>query len=140
MSVRFLAKVFGPPVALLVLGCVPGVSSVLYSGHGGLAWLLLPLCLPFIVVMLAIRVWKMPVGERPRATLMVLAGILLYMIAAYPLGRRGEHHLNSTIGLRLLPGTIFKQATYPLGNLVPPRYTREEMENPDLYLERHGQR
>jgi hypothetical protein len=140
VSAKFLAKVFVVPVALLVLGCVPGVSLVLYSGHGGLAWLLLPLCFPYIVVMLAIRVWKLPAEEKPRGTAMAIAGVLLYVLVAYPLGRWSEHYIRSTIGLSLLPGTIFKQATFPLGKVLPPHYTREEEENPDLYLQRHGRR
>lgn len=139
MGAKFLAKVFGVPVALLALGCVPGVSLVLYSGHGGPAWLLLPLCLPYIVVMLAIKVWRLPATEKARGTATAIAGVLLYMLVAYPLGRWSERYINSTIGLRLLPGTIFKEATFPLGKILPPHYTREEEENPDLYLQRHGQ-
>lgn len=139
MNLRFLAKVFAPPVGLLALGCVPGASSALYSGHGGLAWLLLPLCLPYIVVMLAFKVWKLPAGEKARGTATALASVFLYLVAAYPLGRLSERYINSTIGLRLLPGTIFEEATFPLGRILPPHYTRMEEENPDLYRERHGQ-
>jgi hypothetical protein len=139
VNARFLAKVFAPPVALLALGRVPEVSSVLYGGHGGLAWLLLPLCLPYIAVMLAIKIWKLPAGEKARGTATAIAGVLLYLVAAYPLGRLSERYINSTIGLRLLPGTIFEEATFPLGRILPPHYTRMEEENPDLYRERHGQ-
>jgi hypothetical protein len=53
VSASFLTKVFGPPAALVVLGGVPGVGGVPYSGHGGLVWPLLPLCLPYIVLVLA---------------------------------------------------------------------------------------
>jgi hypothetical protein len=140
LSAIFLAKVFGVPLALLVVGCVPGVSLVHYSGHGGLAWLLLPLCFPYIVVMLAIKVGQMPTVEKARGTATAIAGVWLYMLVAYPLGRWSERYINSTIGLRLLPGTIFKQATFPLGKILPPHYTREEEQNPDLYLQRHAQR
>jgi len=140
VGAKFLAKVFGVPVALLVLGCVPGVSLVLYSGHGGLAWLLLPLCFPYIVAMLAVKFWKLPAEEKSRGAATAVAGVLLYMLVAYPLGRWSERYINSTIGLPLLPGTIFKQATFPLGKVLPPHYTREEEENPDLYLQRHGLR
>ena len=140
MSAKFLAKVFGAPVALLVLGCVPGVSLFLYSGHGGLAWLLLPLCFPYIALMLAIKISRLPAEERARGTTTALIGVLFYMLVAYPLGRCSERYFNSTIGLRLLPGTIFKQAIFPLGKIIPPYYTRKEEENPDLYLQRHGQR
>lgn len=139
MSAKFLAQVFGAPVALLVLGCVPRVSLLLYSGHGGLAWLLLPLCLPYIVVMLAAKIWKLSAEEKARGTAMAVAGVLLYMVVAYPLGRMSERYIRATTGLPLLPATIFKQATFPLGKALPPYYTREEEMNPDLYLLRQGQ-
>lgn len=122
-----------------MLSCVPGVSGVLYSGHGGVAWLLLPLCLPYIVLLLAIDIWKMPPGEKARGTATAIAGLLLYVLVAYPLGRLSERNINSGIGLRLLPGTIFEEATFPLGRILPPHYTREEEENPDLYRQRHQQ-
>jgi hypothetical protein len=137
---RFLTKVFGPPVALLVLGCLPGVGGALYSGHGGLVWPLLPLCLPYIVLLLAINIWKMPAGGKAHGTATAIAGSLLYVLVAYPLGRLSERNINSTIGLRLLPGTIFNEATFPLGRLLPPYYTREEEENPDLNREHHRER
>jgi hypothetical protein len=60
-------------------------------------------------------------------------------LLAYPLGRLSEHRIESTIGLRLLPGTIFEEATLPLGSVLPPHYTREKEENPDLYRQRHVQ-
>jgi hypothetical protein len=139
LSAKFLAKVFGVPVALLILGCVPGASLVLYSRHGGLGWLLLPLCFPYIALMLAIENWKLPAPERARGTATAITGVLLYMLVAYPLGRMSERYIKATIGLPLLPGTVFIQATFPLGKALPPYYTREEEENPDLYLLRHGQ-
>ncbi|HYL68408.1 MAG TPA: hypothetical protein VEX69_04515 [Candidatus Limnocylindria bacterium] len=112
---------------------------ILYSGHGGLAWLLLPLCFPYIALMLAIKIRSLPAEERAREMTTALTGQLLYILVAYPLGRWSERNINSTIGMRLLPGTIFEQAIFPLGKIVPPYYTREEEENPDLYLQRHGQ-
>jgi hypothetical protein len=139
MSARFLAIVFSVPLPQLILGSVPGVSSILYCGHGGLAWLLLPICFPYIVVMLAIKISKLPAAERARGTAMAVAGVLLYVLVAYPTGRMSERYIKATIGLPLLPGTVFKQATFPLGKALPPYYTREEEENPDLYLLRQGQ-
>src|ERR1700731_185590 len=126
LNVKFLAKVFSVPVALLILGCVPGISLVLYSGHAGLAWLLQPLCFPFIVLMLAVKICKLAAEEKPRATAVAITAILLYIFAAYPIGRISERYIKVTIGLSLLPGTIFKQATFPLGKALPPYYTRED--------------
>jgi hypothetical protein len=100
---------------------------------------LLPLCLPYIVLLLAIDIWKMPAGEKARGTATAIAGVLLYVLVAYPLGRLSERNINSALGLRLLPGTIFEEATFPLGRILPPHYTREEEENPDLYRQRHQQ-
>ena len=138
MDGKFLARVFGVPVGILVLGCVPGVSWFLYSGHGGLAWLILPFCFPYILVMLVMNIWKLPATEKSSGAKVALASVLAYIVVAYPLTRGSERYIHSTLGLRLLPGTIFKQATFPLGKILPPHYTREEMENPDLYWQRQG--
>jgi len=62
------------------------------------------------------------------------------VLLAYPLGRLSERNIHSTIGLRLLPGTIFKEATFPVGSVRPPHYTGEEEENPDLYREHYRER
>lgn len=138
MDARFLAAVLGVPLALILLGCVPFVGGFFYSAHGGIAWFLLPLCLPYIFVRLAIKIWKLPAEEKTHAVKIALVSVILYVAIAYPLARLTELSIRSSFGLQLLPGTVFKQATWPVGKLLPPYYTREEMENPDLYRQRHS--
>jgi hypothetical protein len=61
-------------------------------------------------------------------------------VLAYLLGPRGERAITSTIGLPILNGTIIEEATLPVEKALLPHYTREQEENPDLYLQLHLQR
>jgi hypothetical protein len=140
MEAKFLARAVDEPLAIILLGCVPYVGRFFYSGHGGLAWLLLPLCLPYIVVRLSVKIRRSPNAQRVAPTKGTLVALIVYCVAAYPLSRLTEISIRSSVGLQLLPGTVFKQATWPLGKLLPPYHAREELEYPDLYREHHPYR
>jgi hypothetical protein len=49
-----LVAAFSFPIAMFVLALIPGLNF-LYSGHGGPAWLLIPLCFPSVIVRAAIK-------------------------------------------------------------------------------------
>jgi len=115
MTVQFLIRVFGIPLGLLFLGCVPVISWFLYSGHGGLAWLVLPLCFPYIVLRLTIGIWKLPQAVRLASAKTALTALCGYMLIAYPVTRWTEHYLASSIGLSMPTGTLFKLAIFPIG-------------------------
>jgi hypothetical protein len=49
---------------MVVVGILPGLNR-LYSGHGGLAWLVLPLSFPLAVCTYGFTYWSAALPERP---------------------------------------------------------------------------
>jgi hypothetical protein len=115
-----LRRVFLPPAVVIILGCVPGLALFLYSGHGGIFWLVLPLCFPYILVRVFLEIRKLPLGERAAGLKTLAVGVLIYVVLAYPATRWTEHYVTSTIGLPIRSGLMFKLATLPVGFLLPP--------------------
>jgi hypothetical protein len=138
--VRLLTESYVVPVAPVVLGWAPVMSSFLSSGQGGLPRLLLAWCFPSIVATPAINIWKLPAEKKARGTGTAITGILPYGVVAYSLGPRSEPYITSTIGPSILAGTRIKKATFPVRKAPLPHYTREREENPDLYLQLHAHR
>lgn len=132
MTLQFLYRVFRFPVGLLALGCLPVLSWLLYGGHGGPAWFILPFCFPYILARLTFALWRLPAELRGKAVRTAATASLVYILISYPMTRWTEHYITSTIGLPILPGTMFKLATFPVGFVLPPYYTRAEWNNPDL--------
>ncbi len=130
MTTQFLCRVFWFPVGLLVLGCVPVLSWFLYGGHGGVAWLILPFCFPYIVVRCVLALWRLPAEQRRSGVRIVATAILLYMLISYPMTRWTENSVTSSIGLPIRPGTLFKLATFPVGYALPPYKNSRGVENP----------
>ncbi len=119
-SGNVLYRAFHLPVAVLLLGCVPGLNLFLYSGHGGIFWLLLPLCFPYVLVRLLLALRGLPSAEKKSGSRIGAAAILVYILVAYPLTRWTEYYVSSRIGLQIHTGTMFRLATFPVGYLLPP--------------------
>lgn len=115
-----LRRVFLFPAIVIVLGCVPGLNLFLYSGHGGPLWLVLPFCFPYILVIGAVEVRKLPSAKRISGLEIVTIAVVIYLVLAYPATRWTEHCLTSQLGLPIRPGILFKMAIMPVGLLVPP--------------------
>ena len=106
-------------MVLLLLGCIPGISWFIWSGHGGVGWLLLPLCFPYIVIRLAILVFRSQPDERNHQLRVAVACISLYVLTAYPATYYAEHYINSTIGPFIQRGTLFRLTVFPAGLAIP---------------------
>ena len=118
MTPKFLCEVFLPPVGFLSLGCVPIWGGLLFSGHGGLGWFILPLCFPYIVIRLMVFLYGLPAERRRKAFPIALIGVLAYILISYPIARRTENCVFSGTALPIQPGTMFKLATFPVGYLL----------------------
>ncbi|HET9995466.1 MAG TPA: hypothetical protein VFQ18_08675 [Candidatus Acidoferrum sp.] len=107
------------PVGLLTLGCIPVVSWLVWSGHGGFGWILLPICFPYIIVRLTILVWRTEPSARKTAASKAAATIAAYILFAYPATLYTEHYISSTIGNFIQKGTLFRLAIFPIGLAIP---------------------
>lgn len=123
MTREKLFRVFGLPLAVLILGCIPVLNVLLYSGHGGPFWLLLPFCFPYILIRLFFELRRLPPPARKRASRVAGVSVLLYVLVAFPVTRWTEHSVASWSKLPIPPGTMFKLATLPVGFLLPPYHS-----------------
>jgi hypothetical protein len=130
LTTQLLCRVFWFPIGLFVSGCIPVLSWFLYSGHGGLAWLILPFCFPYIVLRLVLALWKQPAEQRRSGVKIAVTAILLYMLISYPMTRWTEHDVTSSIGLPIRPGILFKLSTFPVGYALPPYENTRGAEQP----------
>jgi hypothetical protein len=107
------------PFGLLFLGCIPGVSFFVWSGHGGIGWILLPICFPYLIARLLILIWKSEPNARKNTASLSIAILAAYVVLAYPITRYTEHNINSTIGNFIQEGTLFRLAIFPVGLAIP---------------------
>jgi len=124
MTRSLYLSVLAFPVSVLLLGCVPGLSWLVWSGHGGFGWLLLPLCFPYILIRLAVVVWRSEPSERVQKLKFAAVCAFLYLLVAYPTTGYTEHYINSTIGPFIQRGTLFRLAIFPVGLAIPNRNPR----------------
>ena len=97
---REIKNTFAFPFVMFALAIIPGLNFV-YSGHGGIAWFLIPLCCPYV---LGSAIVKLAKAQRP-----ALAGyirfyaiaILGYVVVALPLSWAATASLRSTFGLQV---------------------------------------
>jgi hypothetical protein len=113
-------RVFLFPLIVFGLGCIPGLNALLYSGHGGIFWLILPLCFPYIVILLGFEVRRLASPDRKRGLKMAVIATLLYVGFAYSVANWTQQSVTSQLGLQIPDGTLFKLATFPVGFLFPP--------------------
>jgi hypothetical protein len=119
MTFRPFFRALSFPVGLLILGCIPGVSFFLWPGHGGVGWILLPICFPYLIVRLAFLIWKTESSARKNAASRAVAILVGYVVLAYPITRYTERYVNSTIGRFIQEGTLFRLAIFPVGLAIP---------------------
>jgi hypothetical protein len=123
MHTRQILSPFLFPMALLVLGCIDGANALLFSGHGGLGWIILPFCFPVILIKLGVRIWQMPPLERKQDLKVASVVALAYLVLAYPVSRLAERQITSSFGLPIETGLMYKLAIFPVGFALPPYHS-----------------
>jgi hypothetical protein len=112
------AAVLLPPLVLILLGVVPVLNFILYTGHGGLGWVLLYLALPYVIFTLGVRIRRCERPRRSRCALQAAAALLLYLVAAYPSAYVAAHRIEAAFGLPAWQDSaMYRVAIFPLGLL-----------------------
>jgi hypothetical protein len=106
------AYLFALVMALIAI--VPG-CNFLYSGHGGVAWLVLPFVFPMALCRLALWWYRAPRTERPIVLRYSLASVLIYLVAAFGFAYAGANSIQHTFGLRVEPAAMWGMFTVPIG-------------------------
>ena len=110
---RITLRVYGFPAVMLLGAFVPVVNLVLYSTHGGIGWLVLPLVFPFVLFQL-FMVWK---GELLGESSKKFAALSLAAYFPVTLGGSivGARLLESWFGYKLSGWFLWGFFIFPLG-------------------------
>jgi hypothetical protein len=97
---REVFRVYGFPMAMFTLAIVPGLNFT-YSGHGGISWLVAPLCFPWVILRALIRLTKGSEGSRGWYLAFYKTTIPLYVALALPLSWAATTSLRMAFGLQV---------------------------------------
>ncbi len=113
-KLRIAAVAFGPALLLAIAAAIPGLNY-LYSGHGGVAWLLLPFALPLALCVLVVGYRDAPRSERPARRRFAIASLALYAPASLAASYVGVHSIRATFGLSVAPLKMWALFMSPFG-------------------------
>ncbi|MBV9669766.1 MAG: hypothetical protein JOZ43_02320 [Acidobacteriales bacterium] len=91
---------------MFVLAIVP-VLNYTYSGHGGFAWLIAPLCGPYITIRAIRRFREVGGAVRSAYARFLIRAIPSYVVAALPLSWMATMSIRHTFGLRVSPWAFY---------------------------------
>lgn len=116
---REAIRTYGFAAVMFALAIVP-VLNVTYSGHGGISWLLAPLCFPYVVLRALIKIRKGPESLRRWYKDFFLNTIPLYVVLALPLSWAATSSIRNSFGLPVSTRSFFAIMVSPF----PWRYFR----------------
>jgi hypothetical protein len=107
------AALIGLPSILVSLACIPGLSALIFSGHGGPGWLALPFCFPVLLVNMYRRVIRPArrTGISPWRRSATIS--LAYLVLAYPFAVLAEHRITKNSGLPIADRAFYCLMTVP---------------------------
>ena len=104
-------------IVMVALAIIPFVNFFLYSGHGGIGWLILPASLPFALI----KLWlKLKQGGEVRAFYkkFSLVSLPIYFVLAVPLSYAAVYSIEQTMGLEAKATEFYALLTMPFGALL----------------------
>jgi hypothetical protein len=94
-------RVYGFPGVMVLLGVVPIGNALVYSAHGGLGWLALPLTFPYVLVRLGLIYSRSSRPERLKLRRFALVSVPIYVVVTAPLAWIATYSFNSWSGASL---------------------------------------
>jgi hypothetical protein len=96
----FFVRSYAFGLAIALFGVIPG-CNFMYSAHGGIFWLLLPLGLPYALLRSGLW-WYRARGETRQLYAGHAAGaLLLYLAAGLPIAALAAYSIEHTFGLEV---------------------------------------
>ncbi len=109
---REVIRVYRFPMVMFALAIVPGLNFT-YSGHGGISWFFVPLCLPWVIVRILIRIAKGSEASRTWYKSFFKLTIPSYIAIALPLSWAAATSIRMTFGLPISTWTFFALMVSP---------------------------
>ena len=109
---REVVSVYRFPMVMFALAIVPGLNFT-YSGHGGPSWFFAPLCFPWVIVRILIKIAKGSEGSRSWYKSFFKITIPSYIAIALPLSWAAATSIRMTFGLPISTWTFFALMVSP---------------------------
>jgi hypothetical protein len=103
---RELIRTYGFAIVMFALAIVP-VLNFTYSGHGGISWLLVPLCFPYVILRALINITTGSDSSRRWYKRFFFVTIPLYVVLALPLSWAATTSIRSSFGLPVSTWSFF---------------------------------
>lgn len=113
-KLRIAAVAYGPALLLAFAAAMPGFNRI-YSGHGGIAWLLLPFALPVALCVLAVGYRNAPRSERPARMRFAIGTLAFYAPASLAASYVAVHSIRAAFGLAVAPLKMWALFMSPFG-------------------------
>jgi hypothetical protein len=112
-AARVTWRAYGFAIVMAGFSFIPGCNLIFYSGHGGLAFLLLPFVFPFALLMLFLE-YKAAVAEEKRAVRTIAVGsVVAYFPVAFAAAKVQEATFGYTLELKFLWGLFIMLFVLP---------------------------
>lgn len=110
---RPFLRAYGFALAVAFVGVIPG-CNFMYSGHGGLFWLLLPFGLPYALIRSAIWWFRASGSNREFYGGFAFGALVLYLVLAIPISALAAFSIERTFGLPVGMWSFYGVMTVPL--------------------------
>jgi hypothetical protein len=95
---RFFIQAYAFVLLVAICGVIPG-CNFMYSGHGGIFWLLLPLGLPYALLRTGLWWYRARGDTRQLYAGHAVGALILYLLLAIPISALAAYSIEHTFGL-----------------------------------------
>jgi hypothetical protein len=104
---REVIKAYRFPLVMFALAIIPFINVIFYSGHGGIGWLVLPICFPWVVVKAITKIMRGAESSRTWYWKFYKTTIPAYILAAIPLSWIATTALRLSMGFEVSTWMFF---------------------------------
>ena len=109
---RAVIRMYRFPTIMFLLAIVPGLNFT-YSGHGGPSWFLVPLCFPWVIVKILIKIEREPEPSHSWYKRFFKITIPSYIAVALPLSWLAATSIRMSFGLEVSTWSFFALMVSP---------------------------
>lgn len=109
---REALRTYGFPMVMFALAIIPGLNFT-YSGHGGISWFFLPLCFPWVIVRILVKIAKGSAASSTWYKRFFKITVPSYVGVALPLSWAAAASIHMSFGLPISTWAFFALMVSP---------------------------
>lgn len=109
---REVIRIYRFPMFMFALAIIPGLNFT-YSGHGGISWFFVPLCFPWVIVRILIKIAKGSASSSMWYKRFFKITIPSYVVVAFPLSWAAAASIHMSFGLPISTWAFFALMVSP---------------------------